>query len=390
MLASMPLILLATILTLSALYAPQPLLPTLADTFGVSRDAAALLVTLTFIPLALAPLGYGYLLQAVEPRRVLRTCFALLGLSALVFAASKSFALLLAIRLFQGLLVPALLTSLMTYVSRRSGVGDVQRQMAIYIAATILGGFLGRLVSGALAAWTDWRVSFVVLGCCLLGLTLLLGRLPAAGGLELARPRPALLAEVLGRGFFLRLYLAVFCLFLVFAGVMNFIPFRLTDLSEQANELRIGLMYSGYLMGVVSSLSATRLCRRLGGELRVLCTGFGLYLLACLLLAVPDVRLLFVNMFLFCGGMFLVHATASGWINRFAGSHKGVVNGLYIAFYYGGGAIGSSAPGPVYAWFGWNGVVAGLVLTALAGLALALSLIPELRRGVQPFAAGEG
>ncbi len=383
------LILLATILTLSALYAPQPLLPTLADTFAVSRDAAALLVTLTFIPLALAPLGYGYLLQAVEPRRVLRLCFALLGLSALVFAASSSFALLLAIRLFQGLLVPALLTSLMTYVSRRSPSGEVQRQMAVYIAATILGGFLGRLVSGALASWTDWRVSFILLGACLLGLVLLLGRLPAAGGLELARPRPALIAEVLGRGFFLRLYLAVFCLFFVFAAVMNFIPFRLTDISDKANELRIGLMYSGYLMGVVTSLSATRLSRRFGGEWRILCAGYVLYLLACLLLLVPDVRVLFVNMFLFCGGMFLVHATASGWMNRFAGSHKGVVNGLYIAFYYGGGALGSSAPGPVYARLGWNGVVAVLVLTALVGLVLVLSLVLTLRRGVQAFGTDE-
>ncbi|RME40741.1 MAG: hypothetical protein D6794_01705 [Deltaproteobacteria bacterium] len=87
--------------------------------------------------------------------------------------------------------------------------------------------------------------------------------------------------------------------------------------------------------------------------------------------------------------MFLVHATASGWMNRFAGSHKGVVNGLYIAFYYGGGALGSSAPGPVYARLGWNGVVAVLVLTALVGLVLVLSLVLTLRRGVQAFGTDE-
>ncbi|TYO97114.1 YNFM family putative membrane transporter [Geothermobacter ehrlichii] len=380
----MRLIFFATLLTLSTLYAPQPLLPVLAAEFGVSRDAIALLTTLTFIPLALAPLGYGYLLEAVEPRRVLRVCFLLLGLSAFVFAVSGSYALLLAVRLFQGMLVPALLTSLMTYVSRRSQSGEVQRTMAAYIAATILGGFLGRLCSGAIAGWLHWRASFWLLGASLLLCAVLLGRLPPAGGLALTRPRARLVLDVLRNGFFLRIYLAVFCLFLAFAAVMNFIPFRLTDISRHADEFRIGLMYSGYLMGVVTSLSAVRLARRFGGELPALLVGFSVYCVAILLLSVPRVAVLFADMFLFCGAMFLVHATASGWLNRFAGSHKGMVNGLYIAFYYGGGALGSSAPGPVYSRFGWNGVIVMLAVFALVGLLLTLSCRRFLRQGLSP------
>ena len=84
-----------TILVLSALYAPQPLLPVLSHEFAVSREAAAALTTVTFIPLALAPLAYGYLLETVSPIRVLKIAVPVLALSELFFAGSSSFSLLI-------------------------------------------------------------------------------------------------------------------------------------------------------------------------------------------------------------------------------------------------------------------------------------------------------
>jgi len=71
--------------------------------------------------------------------------------------------------------------------------------------------------------------------------------------------------------------------------------------------------------------------------------------------------------------MFLVHATASGWLNKLAGSSKGVVNGLYVAFYYGGGVVGSSLPGLVYHGYGWSGFLLSLAVVALLGCLLLVS-----------------
>ncbi len=152
-----------TILVLSVLYAPQPLLPVLSQEFGVSREAAAALTTVTFIPLALAPLAYGYLLETVSPVRVLKISVPLLAVTELCFAGTSSFPLLITIRLIQGLLVPAILTSLMTYLSERSSADIIQRVMAIYIAATILGGFVGRATSGLIANLFGWRFSFLII-----------------------------------------------------------------------------------------------------------------------------------------------------------------------------------------------------------------------------------
>lgn len=364
-------ILFNTILALSVLYAPQPLLPVLSAEFSVSREAAAALTTVTFIPLAVAPLAYGYLLETVSPVRVLKWAVPILALSELLFAVTPLFSLLIAIRLVQGLLVPAILTSLMTYLSGRSSADTVQRAMALYIAATIFGGFIGRAASGLIANFWGWRFSFVVLAVTLVGGYLLLFRLPGEVTRTMVRPRPGDLLDVLRKPGFLPLYLSVFCLFLVFAAVMNFLPFRLTELSDQANELRIGVMYSGYMMGIVTSLGAPWIVSRIGGEMtamRLGLAGLGVTLAG---LASSWIGLLFGMMFIFCAAMFLVHATASGLVNRMAGSeHRGLTNGLYVAFYYAGGSIGSFAPGLVYRTYGWNGFLIGLGLICLCGLLL--------------------
>ena len=362
-------VLINTILALSALYAPQPLLPTLCQEFSVSREAAAALTTVTFIPLAIAPLLYGYLLESLSATKLLKLAVLLLAISELLFAATNDFPLLLGLRLFQGLLIPAILTALMTYVSQSSNRETIQRSMAIYIAATITGGFAGRAMSGLIAKLFGWQYSFIILAFSLLLGFALLFQLPETTKLKLSKPQPNILLQILRKPCFLPLYLAIFCLFLVFAAVMNYLPFRLTELSEQADELRIGLMYSGYLMGIVTSLWAPKICRRLKNEAVVMQIGLATFSVALLGLATGHIAILFSVMFLFCAAMFLVHATASGLVNRLAGNdNQGLTNGLYVAFYYSGGAIGSYAPGLIYRSFGWNGFVLLLIAISLLGL----------------------
>jgi YNFM family putative membrane transporter len=357
-----------TILALSVLYAPQPLLPVLSHEFGISREAAAALTTVTFIPLALAPLAYGYLLETVSPVRVLKIAVSLLAVTEFCFAGTSSFSLLMTIRLIQGLLIPAILTSLMTYLSGRSSADTIQRIMAIYIAATIFGGFIGRATSGLIANLFGWRFSFLALAITLCIGFLTLFRLPEIEGLKTTRPQPKALLEVLRRPAFLSIYLSIFCLFLIFSAVMNFLPFRLTELSDQANELRIGLMYSGYMMGIVTSLGAPKFVSWIKSEITTIRIGFICLFLTLLGLATDNIGILFGMMFLFCGAMFLVHSTASGLVNQLAGSqYRGLTNGLYIAFYYAGGSIGSFVPGIIYNHFGWNGFLIVLALVCCTG-----------------------
>jgi YNFM family putative membrane transporter len=367
-------ILFTTILALSALYVPQPLLPVLSAEFDISRETAALLTTISFIPLALAPLFYGALLDSVSTRRMLRWAVLLLAVSEGLMFLVEPFAWLMVLRLVQGLLIPAMLTSLMTYVSQVSSKSDMARAMSWYIAATIVGGFAGRAISGLIASLFHWRFSFLLLGVGLLFAWVWLGRIADTDSVKLARPSLKAVGGVLSDPVVRATYAMVFCFFLVFAAMMNYLPFRLTDLSSSADEFRIGLAYSGYLMGVVVSLNAVRIHRLYGGPERVMVGALAFFVVALLVMLVPQVWALVGGMFILCGASFLTHATATGYLNRHLSRSKGVVNGLYVSFYYGGGAIGSYLPGYVYRDSGWGGFIALLCVVLVIALLLAVYL----------------
>ena len=369
-------IIIVTILTFFVIYGPQPLLPLLAQTYGVSRPEAALFITVTMFPLSLAPITYGYVLEAVPAARLLRLSVLVLGLTTLAFGLADEFYLLVGLRFVQGLLLPAVLTSLMTYLSAWGQGHQMQRVMSIYVAATIAGGYFGRLLSGLSATFFDWHVFFLLLAAALLVMVLPLGRLRVEAEIHGARPSPRLLLTTLQNPVYMRLYGIIFGMFFIFAGMMNFLPFRLVELWGNPSELLTGLMYTGYLVGLFTSLGSGWFIARLGSEQRVMRLGLTLYLLALLATIWAGGWALFGLLFLFCGAMFLVHATAAGWLNRLATRQKGIVNGLYISAYYSGGVLGSYLPGLVYERFSWSAFILLLAAMAVGALAVAWRMRP--------------
>lgn len=57
------LIIFCALLTLAIVYAPQPITPLLSNYFNVSLHQISWVISITLIPLAVAPLIYGYLLE---------------------------------------------------------------------------------------------------------------------------------------------------------------------------------------------------------------------------------------------------------------------------------------------------------------------------------------
>ncbi|TCK59381.1 MFS transporter [Seleniivibrio woodruffii] len=343
----------ATVMTISSLYAPQPVQPIIAEEFGLSMSAASLLTTATMAPLAIAPVFYGYILESVSAGRVLIYSLAFLCVCQFLFFFSNTFALLVAARFLQGCAIPAVLTGIMTYISDTSEKSDVQKNIALYIAATIFGGFAGRFFSGMIAHYAGWRTMFVILGVSLAVAVYLIRSLPDNKA-TLTKMDPQAAKEILSQRLFLMVYIMVFFMFFMFAAILNFVPFRLRQLDPNAGEMVIGIMYTGYVMGVLVSVNIMKIIRLLGSELRTVFAGLTMFVVSLLLFISSDTKLMFLGMFLFCASMFMSHTAAAGYVNKIAEKHKGVTNGLYVAFYYSGGAIGSVLPGLVYQNFGWN------------------------------------
>ena len=343
-----------TFLSFCTLYTPQPMLPLLSAEFGVSPTASALLVTVTLAPLGLAPIVYGYFLQAIPARSMLRVAVFLLIVNQLAFFAATQFWHLLALRFAQGLLLPAIFTSLMTYCATMAPPDKVQKTMGLYIGATILGGFLSRALGGFFADLLGWHWVFVVMGLMLMPVWVLLRHLDADAEINFQRLDLRSVKRVLGNPLYRNCYLVLFGVFFVFAGVLNLLPFRLAEIDPSLGPLGASLLYTGYLVGIPVAIVSVQLIRACGNIRRALLAGLAANAVGLIAYALSDTVVLFATMVVFASGMFFIHAVLSGLVNELATEHKGVVNGLYVSVYYLSGALGSWLPGYVYLGLGWE------------------------------------
>ena len=360
--------LIATVIAFSTLYIPQPMLPLLAQEFGVSAGEAGLLMTLAMLPLAVAPVLYGYFLQAIPARLMLQVALSLLALNQVCFMFATEFWHLLGLRLLQGLLLPAIFTALMTYCASTAAPGRVRRAMGLYIGATIIGGFSGRLVGGLFASSFDWHSAFLVMGLLQLLPLLLLTRVDADADINFARLDPRSISRVLSDSNYRYMFLSLAAVFFVFSGILNIVPFHLRDIEPGSTPLLISMLYLGYLVGAPISMFSDSISHALGNERRGLLLGLLIHGLGLVMLLFVAVQGLIVTMFFLAAGFFLIHALLSGLSNHLAREHKGVVNGLYVSVYYFSGALGSWLPGYLYEATGWRGMVlVFVVILALAG-----------------------
>lgn len=367
--------------TFSAMHCPQPLLPMLQQAFAVEKTTVSLVTTATLLPLGLAPLFYGLLLRSFPAHRLLVWGSGLLMTSTLAVSLAPTFPLLLALRVVQGLLAPAVLTSLMTLAGaalrERQASGllcehSIGRAMAVYVAATIFGGFFGRFLAGAVASWWGWRWGLGAVSLLTVAAWAMALGMPRSRGGGFARLELSALAEVLRTPGFLPFFCFIFLEFFIFTALLNLLPFRIVEIGAGSSPLRVAALYVGYLIGILISLAAPWTVLRLGGEARTVLLG-AVVLLWCVPLFLPTTyAMTFVAVLVLCIGMFQVHSVLPGWLNELGCGQRSVVNGLYLSFYYVGGAAGSVLPAVLYRHSTWEWTMAALGVMQLAALALCL------------------
>ncbi len=347
-------VLTTTFLTFCTLYTPQPILPQLVVAFGIPMSEAALLVTVTLIPLGLAPIVYGYFLQAIPARTMLRIALGLLILDQIALFFASEFWHLLTLRFIQGLLMPALFTALMTYCATMSTPQKVRSTLGLYVATTIVGGFLSRALSGYLASTFGWQWVFLILGLLLIIPFVLTRSIDADAKINFDRLDGKTIGRVLAVPNFVNSYLALFTIFFVSAGILAVLPFRMTEIQDSISSFTISLVYLGYLVGIPAAIYSDWLTRVAHSEKLVLLAGLGLIIIGTICYLSDNLIVLFVLMIPLAAGTFLIHSTLSGYLNHIAREHRGVVNGIYVTVYYVSGALGSWLPVLMYRELGWR------------------------------------
>lgn len=359
-----------TICTFAALYTPQPLLSSIhGDYPALEASTITLIMTVALFPLGIGPLVYGAFLSSLSTRRVLVLCVSLLALAEFGLFYFTNFEVMLAFRLLQGMLIPAILTCLMAHIAAKFHGAQLQRAMAVYIGVTILGGLLGRVLGGAVASLFGWRYAFLMCGCALVLALFPLRCLETKAKAHFARVQLREFWAIVNTKGVCSLLLIDGIGFFVYAGISSVLAFHMQNTWGGFSEWHISLMYLGAGLGAIIAFCSSQLQRFFGGELRTIMAGLLLYAAAIPLLLSHNIMVFFFATCLVCIGQFTEHSISPGLINRLSEKHdRSAVNGLYLSVYYTGGALGSYLPVMVYSAFGWGMFIT--VLTACLGIFL--------------------
>ena len=362
------LLLTCSVFTFFILYAVQPLLALFAQYYQVSPATAGSLMTLTMAPLAIAPLLYGVILNRRNLYRVLQVVMVTLALTNALVPLTEQFWQLQALRLIQGLALPAALTAMTASIAIRYQGADVSKKMSGYIGSTIAGGFLGRALAAGFAEYLSWQSFFWLNSLLLLALAACI-RAHRAPIRQAHTPLRGNLSALLNTRI-LTLYASVFCMFFCFAALLNYLPFILRSTYAMTNTKNIGLVYSGYLLGALTTFVTPYLQKRCANIFSLLATVFLGYSATIALMFWHSLPVFLVAFTCFCASMFIIHATAAPLVNRLSSASASLTNGVYVSFYYSGGALGSFVPGLLYQAYGERAFLGCLLLVCLCGYLL--------------------
>ena len=346
---------LLTLLAYGILYAPQPILPALATEFNSSSNAAALLTTAVMLPLAIAPLSYGFMLEKISAKNGLTLSCLVMAICHIAFANITNIHQAIIIRALEGMTLPVMLTSIMTLLTRTTPSEKLQTTLSIYIALTIVGGLGGRTLSMLLTEYADWRTTFYILSAASLLLLYPLQKLP--------NHKPPHQKSIHIKEVFSCIehpnnrYLFPFIMiqFFTMVAILNFIPFRIMEAFQTNSYWPVLLVYSFYIAAIGTALWTIKMRKNInnlqvkGGITWLVITSLGLWSFSF-----DHLGMYCLGFTLVCGAIFANHSICSTEVNQNEKKYTGLANGTYLTFYYTGGALGSILPGFWIQTWGWE------------------------------------
>ncbi|WP_258237421.1 MFS transporter [Arcobacter sp. AHV-9/2010] len=362
------------IVTMSVMYATQPLQPLLASKFEVTITEASLFTAVILFFLAVAPIIYGYILEKVCAKKMLINASIVLLITNIFLGLANSYELFLFFRVCEALVIPAILTSLMSILANIDK-DNIKFNMSIYVAGTVFGGLVGRVFSGFIATTFSYEYVFYSLSLAIFISILLIKKLNFNGEANIIKPKISDVLNILKDRRFVIVYFVMFCIFFVFSGVLNVLPFRAKELSSEFSEFRIALLYLGYGMGILVSLNSKKIVTFFKGEINTILYATIFFIFTISSLFIENILYLFLLLFLVCIGMFTAHTVSTQLANSMQKSQKSLTSGMYLTFYYLGGATGSLVPSMIYKAFNWN-----IMLISFVVLLLVVALVVALNK----------
>ncbi|CUH95745.1 putative MFS-type transporter YybF [Propionispora sp. 2/2-37] len=359
--------------TFALLYCMQPLIPVFSAVYHIPPASASLSISFATGSLAVAMLFMSWLSEAKGRKCVMAV--SLLGSSVLAIAAafSSNFALLLVIRILQGILLAGFPAIAMAYINEEFSPYITGLVMGIYVSGNSVGGLLGRIMISTLTDFFGWRFALGTLGfISVLASLWFWFSLPESRNFQ---PRPLRLKDTLA-GVFGNLREAQLCClyavgFLImgsFVTLYNYIAYPLMAPPYNLSQTIVGCIFVVYLVGTFSSTFMGKMADNVGSA-KVLCLSLVIMLAGAVITLTMNIYIKVIGVAVFTFGFFGSHSVASSWVGKGRQTGKAQAASLYLLFYYIGSSILGAWGGKFLLWHGWKGVV------LLIGLALSTALL---------------
>ena len=369
---------LGSFMVFANLYVTQPLLPMIAEQFGVSALQSSVSFTISTFTLGISLLFYGPLSDAIGRKGIMLLTMVGITLTTTCLAFAGDYQSLLILRAAQGFFLAGLPAIAVAYMSDEFNADALMIAVGIYISGNSLGGIGGRLLGGFLGENFGLIGTFEIMALLSLSLTLAFAwLLPASKGFlpKPLRPKSMLhqLAAHLANKRLLLSYLIGGLSFFIFVNQYSFITFVLKDSPYSLSAQFIGLLFLTYLSGTYASAISGKLGKRYSQPVCMM-AGTVIIMLGSAVTLVPSMYAIILGLLINAFGFFLTHSTASSWVSLNAKSGKASASSLYLTFYYLGASTGGIYLNMFWQRAHWAGVVLGSWLMLLVILALGYRL----------------
>jgi len=353
------------------LYATQALLPLFAREFAASPAAVSHTVSATTFAVALIAPFTGVIADMIGRKRVIVTAMFALVVPTLMVALAGSLGAIVFWRFVQGLMLPPIFAVTVAYIGEEFP-GEATGMTGIYVAASGIGGFLSRFLTGLLAEQFGWRWAFVglaavTLGCAAGGAALIPRerRFHRSGGVVAAL---GFIAAHLRNTQLLATYAVGFGVLFAFVAVFTYVSFLLAAAPFLLSTAALGTIFVVYLVGVAIAPLTGRLVGAFGRR-RLVTLAAVLWIAGLAITLVPNLWAILAGLALCVACGFLCQSCATSYVAVTARQARSSAVGLYVTIYYVGGGAGAVLGG--YAWniAGWPGCVA-IVAAVVAAVAL--------------------
>lgn len=368
-------VLLISFLTLIDLFGSQALLPQIIEAYSAAPGLAGVAVNAATLGMAIAGLTVAWFADRIDRKRGIWVCLALLSIPTALLAFTDSIWVFLCLRILQGMCMAAAFTLAMTYLSEQCDIMAVGGVMAAYITGNVASNLFGRLLAVSASDLFGLSASFLVFAALnLIGAFIafaLIGPKDATPPRRTGSPLAAWKAHLSDPP--LRATFVVgFMILFVFVGLFTYVNVHLVN-KIGVPEMYLGLVYLVFIPALLTTPSAGRLAKRVGPQ-KALLASLGIALAGILLTVVSNLTVILFALAVTGAATFFAQAAATGFIGQHVKRDQAVANGLYLSGYYAGGLFGAVVLGQTYAILGWSGVVVGLSMAVLIGLAMTRKL----------------